>query len=206
MGQRPDNVSNHIVQKAIGRHVDQDIRKRRPLRGFDSQFHHVANRRFSFPAAGGLKAGKVKRSGEVSGRLSHRFDIKMMRHEPPVIQVQRIQNASALNLITVSLFQAVADGVEILDRGFDVEHRDVFRRFGIECPQQFGVGDHRVRRQRANLPSGVNAAIGPTTGSDADRFAGDFVPPFFQFLLNGHSVLLNLPADVIFAIVGNRQL
>ena len=167
MHQGPHDISDHVVQKSIGRDVDADFGEWISLICFDADFHHVANRRRTGRSPCCLKAGEVMLARQQESCFVHGINIQMVRHEPPVVQPQRIQNSPTLNLVTISLFRAMMNRVEAFNRRLNFQYRDVFPGICVEGPKQVGVGDDGLGSQRAHLTSGVDSAIGPAAGSDA---------------------------------------
>ena len=72
--ERPDDISNHVVQEPVRGDGNGDVLKRAAAVHFNAALDHVANRTLA-NRAGGLEAGKILFAYKKRRRLVHRGSV-----------------------------------------------------------------------------------------------------------------------------------
>ncbi|MPN09489.1 hypothetical protein SDC9_156779 [bioreactor metagenome] len=112
---------------------------------------------------------------------------------------------SRLHSIAVGFVLCGKARVKLLRRFFGKEHANITREAHIHGDGELIGGHAGFRIEVRNLRAGVYTAVRSSGTVDANLLACDRKQRFVELLLNGNTVFLQLPADVVCAVVGNDQ-
>ena len=118
------------------------------------------------------------------------------------VHVEGIFEAGVVNAVGVFLFDAGADGVEILPHLHRLPDGDVLRGVGVDGVGHPVNGDAALRAEIGHVPLRVDPGVRPSAARQVDRPPADLGDGLLQGLADGGGVFLHLPAVVGGAVVG----
>ena len=109
---------------------------------------------------------EIVRPEKYSSSLPKLFKIRNRAQAPSVSFRQRLTNRMNQDPVTVRSRNRVAPGIEIGPDPFGVLDRDLGREADVQRPNQRRRRMIPTKARRNNLPTGVNAAVGPSRAPD----------------------------------------
>ena len=135
------------------------------------------------------------------GRPVQKFLVQPLGIEVGPIDIKGVFEPGVIDPVGVLLFQARADGVEVLRHLPGGLHGDVLRRVGVDGEGQPVHGDAALRAEVGDVPLRVDAGVGPAAAGEVHRLSGDLLQGLLQRLTDRGGVFLHLPAVVGGAVV-----
>jgi hypothetical protein len=197
-GDRP----HHVIEEAVGFHVDPD----ELTEAADAQVGDGAD---AGEAVGplGLEAAEVVPADQARPGPAHRFNVKLLPHEPGVPAQERVWQPAVLDHIAVLLPHGVLVGTETLRHFDQFAHAHVLGQLRVDRLQQHVGAQFRGGVDVRHLADGVDAGIGPAAAVHPDPLlTGDLGDRLLQRLLHGAAAGLRLPAEEVGPVVADRQL
>ena len=142
---------------------------------------------------------------ELMGRLVQKFLVQTLGVEIRPVDIKWILHPGIVNAVSILLFQAGADGVEILRHLQRLADGNVLRRVGVDGKGQPLQGDAALRAEIGDVPLRVNAGVRAAAAGEVHRRASDLLQRLLQRLADGDGVFLHLPAVVGRSIIHQFQ-
>ena len=121
------------------------------------------------------------------------------------VYIKGIFETGVVNAVSIFLFDAGADGVEILRNFHRLPDSDVLRGMGVDGIGHPVNGNPALRAEVGHVPLRVDPGVRPAAAREVDGFPADLGNGPLQGLADGGSVLLHLPAVVSGPVVGEFQ-
>ena len=139
------------------------------------------------------------------GRPVQKFLVQTLGVEICPVDIKRILHPGIVNAVSILLFQAGTDGVEILRHLQRLTDGNVLRRVGVDGKGQALQRNPAFRPEICYVPLRVNAGIRAAAAGKVHRRAGDFFQRPLQRFTDGNRVFLHLPAVVGSPIIHQFQ-
>ena len=118
----------------------------------------------------------------------------------------RVGDARVPYLVPIAFTDRMPYGIEQGDRFFGMANDDGSREESIDRrDQSLGGSPPMLQRDRYDLCRRMHASVGSTTTADLNLLARGLLDRLRQSLLNGGSIVLNLPPSEPRSIVRHRQ-
>ena len=129
----------------------------------------------------------------------------MLGVEPCTVDIKRIADAGIIDQIRIFLFDAGADGVEVLVHLHRVCHDDILRQVRVERIRDAVTRNAGGSAEIGDIDACVNACVRAAAAGHMHRMADDGRRRLFQRLADGRDRLLHLPAVIGCAEIFERQ-
>ena len=142
---------------------------------------------------------------KLGSRRLHDALIQMPGIEPGPVHIEGILQPGIVDLIGIFLADAGADGIEVLIHLKGLRHHDIAGQMGIQ-----GIGEplHRDGRggpEIRHIAPGVDPRVCAAAAGDVDAVAHHLGGSLFHGLCHRGQILLDLPAVVAGAEIGQKQ-
>src|SRR3972149_2088596 len=161
-----DDRPNHVVEEPVGLDLDRDEVLLRPPAPLHAEPVDGADAVLALCTAG-FEAAEIVCAQEWPGGAGHGGVVETPVVLPAISTAEDIADRPVVDHVTVALAHCIADRVKTPVCVGGLQHGNVVRQLGVQCPPEHVGRQGRFRAEADHLTQGVNTGVGSAPGDAA---------------------------------------